>query len=463
MEFTTNNTSSSNIELIKSINNIAQNANETNNNYFNGVTIVGSLNNNFDNSDNINTSLINFNVIGCWNSLCKIISFGSQLDLQGQPYIASLMKQFEAIHKPQFTLLLGDNRYTTKVNGIKDSELNYEDRMRLYVDDLNKGLDCFKKNINHHYIALLGNQDISTIDLLKYEMSLTKINDINQIISNWIMPSTYYCTQIQTTNEKGVNIFMLDTNMLTNTQYPTLSKEQKREKEIDQLNWLDNELSQKSSDINIICGHHPIFAVGHKSKKTIIVEMSLMPLYKILLKYNIKFYLCADEHNCQYLYDSVNDVHHLIVGGSPYSGGDIVYSNKINANVINQQFNSSGVSIINSIPELKLPIKITAYMLISAPAYVNFSINKNSIKFSLITLNNVQNNDTTKCSNSNPIETIGQIIYEKMIPMYSNVVYIQDCDKYSHIINQTAIVEPREFNLPLIGGTKRFKLIKYFK
>lgn len=93
-----------------------------------------------------------------------------------------------------------------------------------------------------------------------------------------------------------------------------------------QITWLKNLLKkiEKDEEVKkiIVIGHHPIFGNGHKKGKPAGNKWLQKNIYEdIFLKYNKKnpekrivSYVCADEHNFQYLYDKENDFNFFIAG-----------------------------------------------------------------------------------------------------------------------------------------------------
>ena len=93
-----------------------------------------------------------------------------------------------------------------------------------------------------------------------------------------------------------------------------------------QITWLKNLLKKIEKDEQvtkiIVIGHHPIFGNGHKEGRPAGNKWLQKNIYEdIFLKYNNKnpkkrivSYICADEHNFQYLYDKENDFNLFIAG-----------------------------------------------------------------------------------------------------------------------------------------------------
>lgn len=376
----------------------------------------------------ISNQELSFNFIGCWNSMCHVASRGDHKGLMGQPYISLLMKEFNQTLNPQFTILLGDNIYDTKIKK-GDSKDN------IYIDpnnNFNYGIACFDLPHTHKLFALLGNHDVDKIDLLKYELNKTTFD--NQIISSqWILPTNYYNFIVDMDSYK-INFIQLDTNMFVKEEYSNIvDNDTINDLAIRQLQWLTKILEINNDKINIISGHHPIFAIGHKEKNPLITNHDMLQIYKILLEHNVKFYICADEHNFQYLYDANNDFHFLVVGGVPRSGGDITYS--LDAY---QHKDFSNKNIHFEFKDGNETYDISSELIIQSPTYVNFKITNNKIKFNVITLNNIQpfNKIFQSYQDSNMKYIGGQLIYEKIVLRYNNYIYIQNLQNFTTCLKE---------------------------
>ncbi|WDE10605.1 metallophosphoesterase [Thalassomonas haliotis] len=95
-----------------------------------------------------------------------------------------------------------------------------------------------------------------------------------------------------------------------------------------QLAWLQNQLSARENQLNLVIGHHPIFSNGTHGD----TEELQGSFYRLLQQYRVPLYLSGHEHNLQLL-ASKEAVNFLVSGGggaglSEVSCGDNLYANK---------------------------------------------------------------------------------------------------------------------------------------
>jgi hypothetical protein len=138
-----------------------------------------------------------------------------------------------------------------------------------------------------------------------------------------VIPSSYY--NVLYKDKKGndiLNVFVLDTNLFESS--PKDCAEQKYPQEVidQQIEWFYRTLNKSNSKYNIVIGHIPYKAIGHKSKDFYIYNKNLQPIFDIIKEANkerkkVQAYFCADEHDQQVLYDRTNNLHLIIIG----SGG----------------------------------------------------------------------------------------------------------------------------------------------
>ncbi len=119
-----------------------------------------------------------------------------------------------------------------------------------------------------------------------------------------------------------VNFIVLDTNMFgdKNTCNPDILYTDKMIKS--QMNWVINCLRKVDAKWNVIIGHIPYKANGHKEKSPVEFNLYLDKLFnKINNLYEkekcpkVQIYFCADEHNQQFLHDKSKNLS-LVVAGS---------------------------------------------------------------------------------------------------------------------------------------------------
>ncbi|WDE06767.1 metallophosphoesterase [Thalassomonas viridans] len=95
-----------------------------------------------------------------------------------------------------------------------------------------------------------------------------------------------------------------------------------------QLAWLQNQLSARENQLNLVIGHHPIFSNGAHGD----TEELQGSFYQLLKQYRVPLYLAGHEHNLQLL-PKKEDVNFIVSGGggaslSEVSCGDSLYADK---------------------------------------------------------------------------------------------------------------------------------------
>lgn len=240
-----------------------------------------------------------------------------------------------------------------------------------------------------------------------------------------------------TNGGEDCNIFVEDEHASVRESHGSQRKKYQEE----MIKWLEGILSQKENSAEkdgsryairpiFIVGHHPFYYVGHKAKKSEFNNLKEMGvIYDIIKKYGIKFYLCADEHNFQYLYDEEFDIHHIISGGA--AGGE---------ETLTSEFDYFKIPYSAENPPFLSNKKINKKMLINSPHYVNFRITSQAIEFSVYSLTTNQYHliehlkKEGVCkdmpTNINSLEKNFGICYRLYVPKYTDYIYISDCVGY---------------------------------
>jgi len=79
----------------------------------------------------------------------------------------------------------------------------------------------------------------------------------------------------------------------------------------EQKNWIRNKIKEVDAKWNVIIGHIPYYATGHKPKKPVISRPELRSFIHDIKPH---IYMCADEHNQQIIKEE-NDIV-IVVSGS---------------------------------------------------------------------------------------------------------------------------------------------------
>lgn len=189
---------------------------------------------------------------------------------EGQYWVAQAMERYYQENPYNLVLLLGDNIYGT--SSIRDGDLaRIRDVFeRPYQPLLAQGVT---------FRACLGNHDIVTNN---------GQGEVDYPLFN--MMGRYYTFAVG-----AVQFFALDTNVIT--QSP------------EQINWLDQELSQSTAICKIVFGHHPIYSSGvHGSNSQLADELE-----PILSRHQVQLYLCGHDHNYERTI-AMQGVNYLVIG-----------------------------------------------------------------------------------------------------------------------------------------------------
>ncbi len=353
---------------------------------------------------------------------------------------------------------------------IKDKYMSMSNKL------INDGFSCFN-NDKPSFMAL-GNHDIEPLFVLHqqikkcYENILITENTV-KFNSNWILPNAFYSVEFILPNSIKLLFIILDMNLI-DMEYDSNIFGDETIKKIDQyrtnmFEWLNELLPRKPEHIKFVIGHTPLFYYAHKKNKEKSKEKSAnqfvmkaqqyteteaapatsatlaapatsatsaapaapatsaVELYKILIKHKVKFYMCADEHNLQYLIDKKHNIHHLICGASPGGGGGDE-TNTFN----NEDLMFSGeIPIVNDIDN-----QFYKKIILNAPSFMKLNVHKNLIQINLIGPSNLsqyskkiclQRELCTPVDNIEPEPEIYDII---TVPKYTEYVSIYNCDGF---------------------------------
>jgi hypothetical protein len=275
----------------------------------------------------INNEEFNFLFVGCWGVYGKQGEYKEEnwnqenkkwkqkTKTYGQKSVVEAMKQFvEKNGKQQAVILAGDNVYS-------DSEIPLDDKFKNDIElygkhysynmdkQFEKGfLECMAQVPTDHFLIGVGNHDIETCENINKQLKF----------SNWTMPGLSYKIMYENPEKMfNVNLIFIDTNMYkkkwcfkegTPLQEQTYPKNAIQQQE----DWLEKTLDKSTDTWNIVIGHIPFYCVSHKPptnpKK---LEIFNEDLYNLMVKYadDIDLYMCADEHNQQYITGLVHHDH----------------------------------------------------------------------------------------------------------------------------------------------------------
>lgn len=421
------------------------------------------------------TDKISFNFFGCWNSgnysgyKMVDIKLGTNTDnvdacswksMSALPIIADMMDVMKYKTDPKFAIIAGDNYYE-------------------YIDiypnsNIDNGFAQLSKLYIPHFIAL-GNHDITPPEFFwEFYKSYNDLKfpaygkSLEMVWSSWIFPSTNYVLHVKSNDNVHAYFIIFDSNVLAaaSKDKPVSKYMMFKQEFIKNIPALINafvensikkikKLHESRNDIYhiLLVAHHPILAISHdemnKYKKdkcknekhcvetnisqkkvsaTVDNRAFLNDIHEIMKREKIKFYLCADEHNFQHIVDVKSGIHQIVSGGAS-AGVEIPSFDK--TLTFSHMYDTEGYQIEGTSNE-----HFRAKMLLSAPHYVKFDIDKNGIKFDVISLGTLItpltdhkgqcSKDADNCVFSSKNYAT---VYSSFIPTYNNYFYQVPCAK----------------------------------
>lgn len=284
------------------------------------------------NIKDIDKERFSFLFVGCWGVYCKSGSHTSYKAKDGKikkstsnyggKDCVNLMIEYSEKNQIDAVVLAGDNVYSYTptpelLDQYKNNEITDEDfKKSLYNMEKQLSLgfeDCMKKINVSTFLLGVGNHDIETCDVLNQQM--------NYKDEKWIQPGLYYNYIYKLKDQTNVNMIFIDTNIYDlkycNGKYPETARE-------NQLAWLKQSLINDKNTWNIVIGHIPIVCNSHKDDTYCRITPDLYTDIKLANENNsIDLYMCADEHNQQYI-DALDNIPPQVIAGS---GGAVLDEN----------------------------------------------------------------------------------------------------------------------------------------
>lgn len=252
--------------------------------------------------------------VGCWGVYCNDGDYivtkykkGKVEPLKvvrGQKRVARALIDYVASNRVTDMYLAGDNVYQLGVSA--SNEIAVADMLKKKqelvrnltgseVDPLqnfnielqiSEGFEkCFAQAKVDRYFLAIGNHDIESCQILNTQYNYP----------GWIIPSLYYNVLYTLQNFK-INVIILDTNMFEDEPVSCLQMPFTEQQINRQIEWA---LSvSRIGEWNIVIGHIPYLANGHKKDKHPVMRKKLADLIE---KMQPQLYICADEHNQQFI------------------------------------------------------------------------------------------------------------------------------------------------------------------
>jgi len=231
----------------------------------------------------------------------------NKYEIYGGKDVAQMMIEYSNKYNISAVILGGDNiysdypseellKYIDKI--VKNGNLEEIKKLKKEVKNILYNMDkqfvegfekCIRQVKAKDFLVGIGNHDIETCDILNKQLNYP----------NWTMLGLYYNYVYSLNDGKNINFVFIDTNiyedgkMCSGEPYPKNARSM-------QFKWLSNVLKENRSSWNIVIGHVPFIANSHKEGKPTRFSENLFRDLSMLSEL-IDLYLCADEHNQQYI------------------------------------------------------------------------------------------------------------------------------------------------------------------
>ena len=303
----------------------------------------------------IDNNVFIFTMFGCWGTYCRseedklnipkinienlfgeTISYEEDDDRYSSLQAYELLKEYCNNIDTNLIILAGDNVYTDynlvekmgvirkkfdmfmnekgiSIEDIKDIDKEKIEKIlkifkKRYIADIiydiekqiKEGFeDCFGK-IDSDFLIGIGNHDIETCNVINYQLNYSDTN------TKWNLPGLSYNYIYELNDGTKINFIFIDTNLYSGKYFCDAKGDEDVSNIIDkQHEWIEKVLYMNKESWNIIIGHEPVITNRHKNKdKSKEIKYAIISkLYDFIKKNNkyIDMYMCADEHNQQFI------------------------------------------------------------------------------------------------------------------------------------------------------------------
>lgn len=277
--------------------------------------------------------------VGCWGVYCNdgeyIITKYKKGKVEpirvkrGQKRVANALIDYTEKNKVTDMYLAGDNVYQLGVSAtneiavaemlkkkqelvqnMREGELDPLQNFNIELQ-ISEGFEkCFAEAKVDRFFLAIGNHDIENCEVLNKEYNY----------KGWKIPSLYY-NVVYKLREFNINVIVIDTNMFEDEPI-MCSQEPFTEEQINrQINWALSVANQ--GDWNIVIGHIPYLSNGHKKDKH---PVSRKRLADLINRMQPHLYICADEHNQQFI---LTEKTAIVIAGSGGTALDSILDNPI--------------------------------------------------------------------------------------------------------------------------------------
>ena len=212
-----------------------------------------------------------------------------------QKDVADMMQKTALVLEPEFIVSTGDNFYPNGIASVSDPY------WKTSFEDIYDGNLMFVP----WYVAL-GNHD--------YRGNAEAQIAYSDISRRWTMPSRYYTVdKLLEDDQTKLKLIVIDTNPFEDDYYgeSKYADAVSGQDTTAQLVWLENELSNTSSEWTIVIGHHPFYTSGKRVEDEPFVRKHFE---KVFEKHMVHAYFAGHEHDLQHQKPGNIKTHHFVSG-----------------------------------------------------------------------------------------------------------------------------------------------------
>jgi hypothetical protein len=268
-------------------------------------------------------------MLACWGVYCQSGERVKFKDKDGKPtpyplhlgqkLVFDEIRRYVEHNHVSDIYFAGDNVYA--YNFDESAKSPKEEPYGFRMDEQLKAFEtCYQgigTRVDRTFIGI-GNHDIEDCNILNTQLNY----------DGWQKTGVYYAIRYK----NGLTVVMTDTNMY-DSDYTCNRQILYTEKDRTEQEMFVKKVcveAKERGDWVIVMGHIPAIGNGHKEKNK---DIKNKRLYSLIKECKPHLYLCGDEHNQQFIYDSENNISFGIVG----SGGtdlDTLHYNKVGSSPI---------------------------------------------------------------------------------------------------------------------------------
>lgn len=327
----------------------------------------------FEGEETIEKDVLTLLFVGCWGVYCRddIEENGSEYR---QKIVSIAMADYSKKNQIDVVILAGDNVYQSN----DESKKRLPKELKVLKYDIDKQLDdgflhCMSEIQTNRFLIGVGNHDLELCSIIQKQIKYTE--------NKWTLPALSYRV-LYKMNNFYINMIFIDTNIYKKKWCRTDPTQEQppypEEAKFAQAKWLKNQLEEgKTKNAwNIVIGHDPFYTRSHKEGSELIRKTH--DKFLQLIKENadsIHLYMCADEHNQQYVSD-------LIATDQGIFYNDVRFEHDVDGIKLPPQIiaGSGGTKLDKFISHEEELVKATQFYQ-AAFGFVSMAIGEHNIKF----------------------------------------------------------------------------------